>query len=133
LKDALVHVDEPEDYDLFVAMLQKLDNRMRARQAEKPRTAPAATKPKTTPTAPATPAPAHPTSSGSGYYGPAPMDLSAGRRKLTQEERLRHLTNGLCLYCGGQGHMAVNCPGKRPRPANVSGVIVEEVKEESKN
>jgi phage/plasmid primase-like uncharacterized protein len=44
------------------------------------------------------------------------MDLSAGRRRgpLTQEERMRRISQGLCLYCGGAGHIAVACPNRRP-------------------
>ena len=34
------------------------------------------------------------------------MDLSAGKKKLTLEERVRRLAEGRCLYCGGIGHMA---------------------------
>ena len=40
------------------------------------------------------------------------MDLSANRRKLTPEERNRRITEGLCLYCGGAGHIAGVCPNK---------------------
>ena len=32
------------------------------------------------------------------------------RGKLTQQERQRHRTNNLYLYCGTAGHIAINCP-----------------------
>lgn len=39
-----------------------------------------------------------------------PMQL--GRLRLTSRERQHRLSNGLCLYCGKPGHMAVSCPVK---------------------
>jgi hypothetical protein len=46
------------------------------------------------------------------------MDLSANRRRITPEERARRMAEGRCLYCGGLGHMARDCPTKPqvPRP-----------------
>lgn len=38
------------------------------------------------------------------------MDLSAGRGRLTQQERQRRRQLNLCLYCGEGGHMIRNCP-----------------------
>ncbi|CDO76473.1 hypothetical protein BN946_scf184869.g1, partial [Trametes cinnabarina] len=37
--------------------------------------------------------------------------------KLTQEERQRHFTNNLCLFCGGRGHVSAVCPKKTNTPA----------------
>lgn len=33
--------------------------------------------------------------------------------KLTQEERQRRIHNKLCLFCGGPGHMAKDCPSPK--------------------
>lgn len=33
--------------------------------------------------------------------------------KLTQEERQRRIDNKLCLFCGGPGHMAKDCPSPK--------------------
>ncbi|KAI2644628.1 Transposon Tf2-6 polyprotein [Labeo rohita] len=46
-----------------------------------------------------------------------PMILDSG--KLSSTERQRRLTRGLCLYCGGSGHMKLNCLS-RPRRTWVS-------------
>ncbi|KAI2644950.1 Transposon Ty3-I Gag-Pol polyprotein [Labeo rohita] len=46
-----------------------------------------------------------------------PMIIDSG--KLSSTERQRRLTRGLCLYCGGSGHMKLNCPS-RPRRTWVS-------------
>lgn len=118
LKDALVTIDEPEEFDSFVQLLQKRDSKLRARKAEQHRPASntqfkSSQPPKTAP-APAALVPANPTASNSGYHGPAPMDLSSGAGKLTPAERIHRIQQGLCLYCGGSGHLAVNCPYKKP-------------------
>ena len=46
--------------------------------------------------------------------GPTPMDVDATnsrpRGHLTDAEKLRRRTLGLCGYCGGTGHFAITCP-----------------------
>ena len=37
---------------------------------------------------------------------------SVPRGPLTDEEKTRRRVNHLCMYCGGPGHIAVNCPNK---------------------
>jgi hypothetical protein len=53
-------------------------------------------------------------SSGRDAVGPVfdhePMQV--GRARLSREERERRRSQGLCLYCGGAGHYAYNCPVK---------------------
>jgi hypothetical protein len=52
--------------------------------------------------------------------GPSPMDLdSMSVRKLPADEYKRRRDNNLCLYCGGTGHRALNCPLKKPIQASV--------------
>ncbi len=43
------------------------------------------------------------------------MDLSTRgpRAKLSEEEKNHRRRQGKCLYCGGDGHMAVTCPLKK--------------------
>ena len=47
-----------------------------------------------------------------------PMDLSAGAAKtrITAAERTRRRAQGLCMYCGGIGHFAADCPLAKARP-----------------
>jgi len=101
LKDTLAqNPNQPEDFQQFVNLCNRLDNQIRARKAEKrgdgyrPRQTPAHT-PRTT--QPATPKPApvpHPTNTNSGNYGTVPMDLSANCRHNTPEERQEYMTEG---------------------------------------
>jgi hypothetical protein len=37
------------------------------------------------------------------------MDLSAGRRRISDEERAKRFADGRCLYCGGFNHREVHC------------------------
>jgi len=36
--------------------------------------------------------------------------------KILEEEWVARLRDGCCLYCGGMGHMAHNCPNKSRNP-----------------
>lgn len=122
--EALQHRDEPEDFHQFVQLLQRVANKLKDTRQElgtRSNTSgsssrPPAPRPQSTPSTqaptPSTPAPAQNTANPN-YHGPAPMDLSSGRRALTWEEKSRRLSQGLCLYCGGSGHMASVCPNKR--------------------
>jgi hypothetical protein len=50
--------------------------------------------------------------------GPTPMVLDANRprfQSLSLDERQHRIRNGLCLYCGQKGHMAIACPNHRSR------------------
>ena len=46
-----------------------------------------------------------------------PMDIGAmqgvKRGPITPQERQRHLSNNLCLYCGKPNHKAIDCPAKK--------------------
>ena len=44
---------------------------------------------------------------------PEPMQIDASRiKKLTPEEKECRRREDLCMYCGGKGHRAHNCPTK---------------------
>jgi hypothetical protein len=119
LKDILSTQDLPEDWANYVALVKKRDMQYRARKAESHRPSaphkPSMPSPRTTATAP-NPHTPHPTSTGSGHLGPAPMDLSAAGRCLSPEERQKRIDEGRCLYCGGFNHMARDCPNKPRTP-----------------
>ena len=109
IKDALALANQvPQAYGEFASYLQRLDNRICAREAErKGRPAPRAPSPKV-PTLPVL-------STASGTH-PGPMDLSAFRPRLSPEERCRRIEQNMCLYCGGQNHVARFCPNKPRNP-----------------
>jgi hypothetical protein len=116
LKDILSTQDLPEDWSRYVALVKRWDMQYRVCKAETHRSS-GQTKPTTRPTARNTsPNPAqntpHPTTSGSGHFGPVPMDLSAARCQLSPEERQKRIDENCCLYCGGFNHMARDCPNK---------------------
>ncbi len=46
-------------------------------------------------------------------FPPEPMQTEAMR--LAPGERQRRLSKGLCLYCGGGGHVISSCPTRPPR------------------
>ena len=48
--------------------------------------------------------------------------------KLTQEERRRRFDNNLCMFCGGIGHMAKDCPKSSSASAKVRAATVMEPK-----
>ena len=109
IKDALALADQVLDaYGEFASYLQRLDNRIQAREAErKGRPPPRAPAPKT-PTVPVQ-------STASGTHS-GPMDLSAFRPRLSPEESRRRIEQNMCLYCGGQNHVARFYPNKPRTP-----------------
>jgi hypothetical protein len=115
LKDALVTLDLPESFPEFAALLQRLDNRIRARSAERhgsrtPGYRPVASGGPGVRTQPAQGNPDPPPITV--QHDHVPMDTSSLRRRLAPEERARRIAEGRCLYCGGQGHMARECGAK---------------------
>jgi hypothetical protein len=58
------------------------------------------------------------------------MDLCAGRRRLSDEERAKRFADGRCLYCGGFNHRAVDCGvRKKARSFKAAGAEMKEVGE----
>ena len=117
IKDALV-TSHPRSDSMghLVQICWVLDNRIRARAAERiitshtPRPSCSGT---TVPSAATIPAPTtpNPTGTNSGHYGAAPMDLSATQR-TAEKNRIRQerMARGECLYCGTVGHLLRECP-----------------------
>ena len=109
IKDALALADQvPEAYGEFASYLQRLDNRIRAREAQR--------KGRPPPRAPAPRTPIAPVQSTATGTHPGPMDLSTFRPRLSPEERAWRITQNMCFYCGGQGHVARFCPNKPRNP-----------------
>ena len=123
LTNALISHDvEPMTLQQLVTLCQRLDIRMQQAAAHNsnrraPRIQPAfatpyapSPKPATAPiVAPSTPV------SAPHLESTTPMDLGTARTKrgpLTDNEKERRRAQGLCLYCGQNGHIAVNCPSK---------------------
>jgi len=63
-----------------------------------------------------------------GYTGTAPMDLSAGRRRLSAEERAKRFADGRCLYFSGLNHRAAeSAPSNMAHTFRAAGAEVKEV------
>ena len=135
LKADLVGQSEPEDFDQWVALLQRLDNKRRQLTSETNRrpilpVSPTATRttqittsvPTSVSLASTTPSNNSNTTATGTASGP--MDLSANRRTLSSEERARRMAEGRCYYCGGLHHLARDCPTAPPR--RQSGMRVAE-------
>jgi hypothetical protein len=108
LQTSLIYqAEEPQDFAKFVDLCMKLDDRIRAHSVatkrettlSPPRTSPASTRPS-----------AHPTSTNSGHYGAAPMDLSASQKAQNQRRRDECMAKALCLYYGSADHFKSKCP-----------------------
>lgn len=120
----MIHHNIPASTSEYLLLLQKLDNRLRDACTQE-RSSLFATQRTLV-----SPAPVHtlpPPAPHSSHLpgGTVPMDLSGTRRPqcrdpITPAERARHAAQGLCMYCGGPGHFAAECPA-RPvsRPARV--------------
>jgi hypothetical protein len=130
LKDILSTQDVPEDWYQYVALVKWRDQQFRARKAESAHpttvTKPASSLPRSIPPACTQNTP-HPTSSGRSHFGPAPMDLSAARQRLSPEECQKRMDENRCLYCGGFNHMAQDCPSRPKVPAHPLRVAAAEV------
>jgi hypothetical protein len=135
MKYCFIHTDMPDELPAFVTVCQKRDNQIWQRKAEIEAQykwtiltgSPSA------PRAPAPPKAPEATAVGTvgGYTGPAPMDLSAGRGRISDEVRAKRFADGRCLYCGGFNHRAVDCAvRKKARPFKAAGAEVKEAKED---
>ena len=117
LKDYLINMDVHNmTFESLIEKCHMIDGRHRAKQAQsRPRAfgTPPISGPKSPGVAGTNSATSRPLAANSGGD---PMDLSVTnarkRGPLTPEEKQHRLINNLCLYCGGAGHQAVNCPSK---------------------
>jgi len=112
MKDSFTYSDMAEELPAFVTVCQKRDNQIRQRCAEKAaQNRGSGTGFASSPRPPAPPedSAGAPAETVAGYTGPAPMDLSAGRKMISVEESAKRFTDGRCLYCGGFNHRAAEC------------------------
>jgi hypothetical protein len=112
-------------FNQFVALCQQLDSEIRALQLHEGRHGASSHQHRGNQSQPRTQASA-PAATSQSATAPGPMDLSASRRKLSEQERAARLREGRCLYCGGLGHMAAQCPNKSRNPFRAAAVMVSD-------
>lgn len=105
VKDLLLSLPDPQTLNEAISQAVKCDNRLfERRQDQRPRqytTRHSATMP---------------ASGLNSQLEAEDMQIDAVRVKsLTPEEKKRRMEEGLCLYCGEEGHKAANCPKKPNR------------------
>lgn len=131
VKDAIALIpDPPTGYKDYQDLACKIDTRLYERKQEtrgsfQARPTPVASPPrfKSNNSPPRRPMP----QSRPVFQG-QPMDLDASRSKrkfkpLTPQERTRRISMNLCLYCGGAGHRAGECPQKSHKPARIHATL----------
>jgi len=101
MTDSITYSNMPEELPAFRTVCQKRETQIRQRHAEKGAQNPGrgtdfASSPRL-PAPPKDPAGA-PAGTVAGYTGPAPVDLSAGRSRISAEESAKRFTDGWCLY-----------------------------------
>jgi hypothetical protein len=130
MKDSFTYSNMPEELPAFVTICHKRDHQIRQRRAEKaaqntgsgigfasPRPPPTLKGPE-----------AAPAGTLATYTGPAPMDLGAGKRRISAEERAKRFADGRCLYCGGFNHRAAECAARtNAQPVKAAGAEVKDV------
>uniref|UniRef100_A0A6I8RAB1 Gypsy retrotransposon integrase-like protein 1 n=1 Tax=Xenopus tropicalis TaxID=8364 RepID=A0A6I8RAB1_XENTR len=119
LKDDLVSRDLPDSLEDLIALAIKVDTRLKEHQADKERNK------KSHPVlAPRFQNPMMPPSSPQFTSSPSEEPMQLGKARLSAQEKLRRRLSGLCLYCGGQSHLAVSCPVKLGNTPASSKTIV---------
>ena len=69
-----------------------------------------------------------PSGTVAGHMEHAPMDLSAGSRRISAEERAKRFADGRCLHCGGFNHSVAECVvRKKAQIFKAAGAEVQEV------
>ena len=130
MKDSFTYSHMPDELPAFVTVCQKRDNQIRQQRAEKaaqnkgrgigfasPRPPPPPKAPETTPVGMI-----------AGYTGLAPMDVSAGRRRISAEKWAKRFADGRCLYCSGFKRRAAECPArKKAQTFKAAGAEIKEV------
>ena len=84
LTDLLLSYDCPDDWPSYIHRLQRLDSKLRQREADKKKEI-TNTSSRTTTSSSATPSSTPHITSNPAYLGPAPMDLSAAQKQAEQK------------------------------------------------
>jgi len=113
LKDALLTVDTRDQLDQYIIVLKCVDNKIRARAAERKLSSSTWRSPTMTTTITPKPAASPTTTTTATGTQAGPMDLLAGRRRLSQVQREDPMQPGQCFYCGEANHMARQCPNRQ--------------------
>lgn len=121
IKDEIYVMELPETLDDLIDLAIKVDYRLQLRGLRKE------------------PRPQHPISRTRSpemkLSESEPEPKQKGRCHLTVEERDRHRTEGLCMYCGVAGHFVAFCPAKSKKSTMGKSLLVGEImgKKESHN
>jgi len=122
MKHCCTYCDMRKKLPVFVTVCQKRNNQICQRRVEKaaqnkgggigfpsPNPSPSTKAPETAPAG-----------TVAGYTGPTPMDLSAGRRRISAEERVKSFTDGRCCtvvgLTTGRQNVRQGRPLRRLRP-----------------
>lgn len=101
IKDEIYARDPPEHLDDLIDIAVCLDSRMELRRRVRDQFSRHRAELFDSPSASQVP---------EALNGVEPMQV--GRMRLFAKEKQRHLSEGLCLYCGGHGHLVASCPLK---------------------
>jgi len=118
LNVALTLQDAPDDETFlqFVARINRLDKRIRAHAQQLKSTNTSNTQRPPTPRTTPAPVVIPVISTTATGTHPGPMELNTNRRRITVAERQRRIAQVLCVYCGGTGYFASQCPSTGRRP-----------------
>ena len=114
LKDAQLTLDTPNELDQYIILLKGVDNKIRARAAQRKGSSFIWRSPTTTTTTiPKPAAPPTTTTTTTGTQA-GPRDLLAGRcPALSQAQREDCMRHGQCFHCGRANDMARQCPNRQ--------------------
>ena len=120
VKDLLLSLPNPQTLNEAISQAMKCDNRLFQRRQDQ------RTRQQTVRHGPTMAA-----SSLNSRSEPEDMQIDAVRVKiLTPEERKRRMEEGLCLYCGEEGHKVGSCSKKQNRrTVRTRGAFVQENEE----
>ena len=131
MTDSFKYSDMPEELPAFVTVCQRLVIQIRQWRAEQAAQNTGggtgfASSPRP-PAPPKNPAGAH-AGTVAGYTGPATIELSAGRSRISAVERAKRFTDWMYLYCARFNHRAAECAAwKRAQTFKAAGVDVKKV------